>query len=104
MSQRRLDALKGIANYLGRDVTTVRRWEKREGLPVHRHLHEKLGSLYAFTDEIDEWWEQRSKADVPPAPKDPARPDTVAKPHEAESTIGAPTPAIARRRGVWWSA
>lgn len=59
--RRRLDAWKAIADYLGRDVTTARRWEKHEGLPVHRHLHAKLGSVYAFTDEIDEWWRNRSQ-------------------------------------------
>ena len=59
-TRRRLDAWKEIASYLGRDVTTVRRWEKREGLPVHRHLHRKLGSVYAYTDEIDAWWRRRS--------------------------------------------
>ena len=47
-ARRRLDAWKEIASYLGRDVTTVRRWEKREGLPIHRHLHRKLGSVYAY--------------------------------------------------------
>ena len=44
----RLDSWKEIAAYLNRHVTTVRRWEKHEGLPVHRHLHDKLGSVYAF--------------------------------------------------------
>jgi eukaryotic-like serine/threonine-protein kinase len=102
--RRRLDAWKGIANYLGRDVTTVRRWEKREGLPVHRHLHEKLGSVYAFTDEIDDWWKQRSRVFALPGPKDPGLHDAVGKPRDDESAISAPTPAIARRHGVWWSA
>src|SRR5262245_41755625 len=60
MPQTRLDSWKAIAQYLGRDVTTVRRWEKREGLPVHRHLHDKLGSVYAYSDEIDAWSERRS--------------------------------------------
>ena len=32
----RLDSWKEIADYLGRDVTTVIRWEKEKGLPVHR--------------------------------------------------------------------
>ena len=59
-ARRRLDAWKEIASYLGRDVTTVRRWEKREGLPIHRHLHRKLGSVYAYSDEIDAWWRRRS--------------------------------------------
>ena len=36
----RLDSWKEIASYLSRDVTTVQRWEKREGMPVHRHLHD----------------------------------------------------------------
>jgi hypothetical protein len=40
-SEERLDSWKEIAAYLKRDVTTVQRWEKREGMPVHRHLHEK---------------------------------------------------------------
>jgi hypothetical protein len=55
----RLDSWKAIAAYLGRDVTTVQRWEKREGLPVHRHLHDKLGTVYAFKPEIDTWWHTR---------------------------------------------
>src|SRR6266481_717046 len=52
---RRLESWKEIAAYLGRDVTTVRRWEKREGLPVYRLQHSKLGSIYAYTSELDAW-------------------------------------------------
>ncbi len=52
---RRLESWKEIAAYLGRDVTTVRRWEKREGLPVYRLQHSKLGSVYAYTLELDAW-------------------------------------------------
>lgn len=55
----RLDSWKEIAGYLQRDVTTVRRWEKREGLPVHRHVHDKLGTVYAYRAEIDAWWAGR---------------------------------------------
>jgi tetratricopeptide (TPR) repeat protein len=51
----RLDSWKDIAAYLHRDVSTVQRWEKREGMPVHRHVHEKLGTVYAFRSEIDVW-------------------------------------------------
>ena len=36
--EKRLDSRKEIAVYLNRDMTTVQRWEKREGMPVHRHL------------------------------------------------------------------
>jgi Tol biopolymer transport system component len=55
----RLDSWKEIAGYLRRDITTVRRWEKREGLPVHRHLHERRESVYAFRSEVDAWWRGR---------------------------------------------
>jgi Tol biopolymer transport system component len=55
----RLDSWKKIASYLKRDVSTVQRWERREAMPVHRHLHDKLGSVFAFRSELDAWWESR---------------------------------------------
>lgn len=51
----RLDSWKAIAAYLHRDESTVRRWEK-EGLPIHRHMHNKKAAIYAYTSEIDVWW------------------------------------------------
>ncbi len=55
----RLDSWKEIAAYLRREVRTVQRWERSEGLPVHRHLHEKLGTVYAYRSELDTWWHSR---------------------------------------------
>src|SRR5258707_12986877 len=52
----RLDSWKEIAAYLNRSERTVRRWEEREGLPVHRLVHDKRGSVYAYKRELDEWW------------------------------------------------
>ena len=52
---RRLDSWKEIAAYLGRDVRTVQRWEHSDELPVRRLQHAKLASVYAYTDELDEW-------------------------------------------------
>ena len=40
---------------------TVQRWERREGLPIYRQQHDKLGSVYAFRHELDEWREARSR-------------------------------------------
>src|SRR5258705_5099081 len=60
----RLDSWKEIAAYLNRDVTTVQRWEKREGMPVHRHLHDRVGSVYASRAELDAWTLSRN---LPPA-------------------------------------
>jgi TolB-like protein len=51
----RLDSWKEIAAYLNRGVRTVRRWEREEGLPVHRHVHRVLGSVYAYKSEIESW-------------------------------------------------
>jgi Tol biopolymer transport system component len=55
----RLDSWKEIAAYLKRDVTTVQRWEKREGMPVHRHLHDSMGSVYAYRADLDAWIRSR---------------------------------------------
>lgn len=69
-SNERLHSWKEIAAYLKRDVTTVRRWEKREGLPVHRHLHHQRDSVYAFPAELDGWLEgRRNAAPVAAAPR-----------------------------------
>jgi hypothetical protein len=79
----RLDLWKQIAAYLNRHVSTVQRWEKSEGMPVHRHLHGTLGSAYAYRSELDAWRARRARrrqlsrpaaaatAATPPAPAAP---------------------------------
>src|SRR5580700_1987282 len=57
----RLDSWKEIANYFKREVRTVQLWEKKEGLPVHRHFHKQLGSVFAFRSEIEQWGQQVSR-------------------------------------------
>lgn len=51
----RLDSWKAIAAYLGRDVSTVIRWEKEKGLPVHRIPGGRRQAVFAMTAEIDAW-------------------------------------------------
>jgi TolB-like protein/Tfp pilus assembly protein PilF len=63
----RLDSWKEIASYLRRDVRTVQRWEKKEGLPVYRHLHDKLGSIYAYRNELTNWFNTRQQSGAPVA-------------------------------------
>lgn len=65
----RLDSWKAIAAYLKRDERTVRRWEK-EGLPVHRHMHVRKASVYAYASEIDRWWKSERGRGKPPAVSD----------------------------------
>ena len=50
----RLDSWKSIADYLHRDLATVRRWEKGRGLPVHR-VAGTGRSVFAYPSEIDTW-------------------------------------------------
>jgi Tol biopolymer transport system component len=74
----RLDSWKEIAAYLNRDVTTVQRWEKREGMPVHRHQHDRIGSVHAVRAELDAWARSRNlppaQENLPNTPVPPTRP------------------------------
>ncbi len=56
----RLNSWKEIAAYLKRGARTVQRWDREEGLPVHRLRHDKLGSVFAYRTELDAWWARRS--------------------------------------------
>lgn len=78
----RLDSWKEIAAYLNRGVRTVRRWEKDEGLPVHRHVHRAQGSVYAFKSEIETW--RQNAARLP------------ARPPEAKSIVVLPFTNLSR--------
>jgi Tfp pilus assembly protein PilF len=63
----RLESWKEIAAHFGRRVRTVQRWEKEEGLPVHRHTHQSRGTIYAIPQELDAWWASRvTRAQDPP--------------------------------------
>jgi tetratricopeptide (TPR) repeat protein len=64
----RLDSWKEIAAHFGRRVRTVQRWEREEGMPVHRHAHRRRGTVFARAVELDAWWRSRS---VPPAERQP---------------------------------
>jgi TolB-like protein/Tfp pilus assembly protein PilF len=92
----RLDSWKEIAAYLGRDVTTVQRWEKRETMPVHRHQHDKRGSVYALASELDAWLQSRRQ------PTAEEQPETE-KEQQPEAPVEADTDADrGTRRGRSW--
>jgi Tol biopolymer transport system component len=84
---KRLNSWKEIASYLDRSEKTVRRWEENEELPVHRLLHEKRSSVYAYADELEAWWKSRKSQDAidvdPPGEESP--------PLEGESVIAGET-------------
>ena len=130
MSERaRLDSWKEIARYLGRDVRTVLRWERRRGLPVYRVPGGKLPRVFAYRDELDRWLEGPGISEVPasaappvlqerdgdspalppqpvltiPLPNDSARVSltTSARWRFAASTLFAATLLAAAAAGLW---
>lgn len=98
----RLDSWKEIASYLKRDVTTVQRWERREGMPVHRHLHDKLGSVYAFRRDLDAWAQSRHGPHTVDRDGVVEQPPEGAPPQSCETAAVSP-PAPARRRPQVWT-
>jgi Tol biopolymer transport system component len=108
----RLDSWKEIASYLKRDVTTVQRWEKREGMPVHRHQHDRMGSVYASRTELDAWMRGRNlrigqengdNAQSPEPPAQQSRPATSSFLNRWKFvlTLAAVAGALAIGVGLW---
>jgi FG-GAP-like repeat len=85
----RLDSWKEIAAYLRREVRTVQRWEKYEGLPVCRHQHQKRGSVYALKSELDVWQAGRC-----------LQPETTSEPTQGHGPDEFP-PAEEQSKSVW---
>lgn len=54
-----LNSWKEIAQYLGRGVRTVQRWEADLGLPVRRPRGKRRSAVIAVTGELDRWMEHR---------------------------------------------
>jgi TolB-like protein/Flp pilus assembly protein TadD len=79
----RLESWGEIAAYLRREIRTVQRWERYQGLPVRRLLIGKLGSVYAYRSELDKWFRERQ----PPA--DSGEDETE---KNANGDIAAPVP------------
>lgn len=110
----RLDSWKAIAEYLNRDVRTLRRWE-RDGLPVRRVAGGRGHSVFAFRSEIDAWL----KANVPsgeagPRSAPPERPASTppppavsplsphGQPNVASPPTPVPRPTPTRRSSTGW--
>ncbi|MBE7542602.1 MAG: hypothetical protein M9913_14565 [Bryobacteraceae bacterium] len=84
----RLNSWKEIAAYLGTSERTVQRWEQGEALPVHRHVHEKASSIYAYPVELEEWLRRRQPVGRIRKDRKPKRPAVAA----------------GRRGWLWWLA
>ena len=101
----RLESWKEIATYLGKDASTVQRWEKRAGLPVHRHADGSVLNVYAYRSELDAW--QRQDRPLPSNRTDGADDDRAAGvlPDRGGDEPRPVSASIAfRRRHVSWVA
>ena len=78
-----LNSWKEIANYLGRGVRTVQRWERDLGLPVHRPKGKDRSAVLAFPEELDKWLQQ--------TPVRSAEMFAGPKPVRCEATAAMPT-------------
>jgi tetratricopeptide (TPR) repeat protein len=72
----RLDSWKAIAQHLGRSPRTAQRWHAEFGLPVN-HLGGDCGSVFAYSDEIDDWF-RKQRAN--PSIEKPGKPSLVQVP------------------------
>src|SRR5438105_8761775 len=100
----RLDSWKRFADQLKRDVRTVQRCEKKEGLPVHRLVHGALGTVYAYKSELDAWW---TRAERRVAEDDSAAADAGVQPGVDEFEFDEEAferGEKASRRGFWFIA
>ena len=97
-AEARLDSWKAIGAYLKRDVRTLRRWEQREGLPVHRHVHDKQATIYAYKAELDAWWNTRRP--IPKAEQERGKEAAKKRKRWAGAALGAAL-AVAVGVALW---
>lgn len=57
--ERPLTSWKEIAQYLGKGVRTVQRWERTFGLPVRRPAAHSKGIVFALAEDLDSWLQQQ---------------------------------------------
>jgi hypothetical protein len=75
----RLESWKEVALFFRRGVRTVQLWEKSEGLPIRRHHHNRLATVYAHRPELEAWWQARgiqieNRSEVDPGKTQPVSP------------------------------
>jgi len=58
-SQAVLNSWKEIAEYVGRGVRTLQRWEQFYSFPVHRPAGNHKSAVFAVPTEVDEWLRTR---------------------------------------------
>lgn len=91
-----LNGWKDIANYLGKGIRTVQRWERSYGLPVHRIAATRGEVVWASRTELD-GWRSRGPAEAAPASTSPAE-AAPGPSSESPALATVPPPASSRNR------
>lgn len=97
-----MDGWKAIAAYFRRDRTTVMRWARERGLPVHRLPGGKQGSVFAYEHELIAWAGRLEQSDLTdamnPVPQAMPKPEplTVPIPGSPNSSPATATPPTSR--------
>ena len=68
-----LNSWKEISGYLGCEIRTAIRWEKKMALPIHRMEGTPKPRVFAYTHELDEWLNKRLNNRSTSATKKPTR-------------------------------
>lgn len=89
---RRLSGWKEIAAFFGKDERTMKRWEARRGLPVHRLPGVGRATVYAFAGELEQWLKSAHRDET-----EDLESGSDAEDAPVPSTIEAPP----RRRRTW---
>lgn len=80
-------------------------------MPVHRHQHDKIGSVYAFSTELDAWAKSRTlgtgRADTatpvePPGTEMRSEPEVAPEPGEDSTDHATSAPPVRARRWRRW--
>jgi hypothetical protein len=59
-----LSSWKDIANYFGKGVRTVQRWERELGLPIRRPNGHANGIVLAYPHELRRWSQPKIQCDL----------------------------------------
>ena len=104
----RLDSWKAIAAFFGKDERTVKRWEKERGLPVRRLPGAARGTVFAYTEELEQWLsgpqEESSSSDTVEA-----RAEVASEPDPQPSIVPAKLdpksgdPSRFSTKTLWWA-
>lgn len=77
----------------------MKRWEKEEKLPIHRHVHKTLASVYAYEGKLEEWRKNRG---LGLQPREAA--EALPRRHGAAWAIAAGVAILAAAAVVYWMA